>query len=134
MTNLNFKIKKETNKICLNSSDILFESFHFEQNGQYFYNISKIISTCSYIKIGITLEITKIESKEDDELVVFYFENFLQIGHGKFTIKYTGRLNDNMKGFYRAKYKHSLSKQPYTATTQFEVCVSFQKINKIEFI
>ena len=74
---------------------------------------------------GCSIEIIKIETKEEDELVIIHFNQLLPIGNGKLTIKYTGILNDNMKGFYRAKYKHSLSKQPYTATTQFEVLKSF---------
>ena len=35
-------------------------------------------------------------------------------------IKYTGKLNENLKGFYRSKYKHPSGETRYAATTQFE--------------
>ena len=79
------------------------------------------------------MEITKVEFKKDEELAIFYFDQMLKLGFGKLTISYAGFLNDKMAGFYRAKYKHSLTKEPYTATTQFEVfaCLIYFKVKKV---
>lgn len=48
-----------------------------------------------------------------------------QPGSGVLSIKFTGELNDKMKGFYRSKYTIG-EEERFAAVTQFEVqsCVS----------
>ena len=46
--------------------------------------------------------------------------SLVQAGEGKLTMKFTGELNDKMRGFYRAKYMHE-GEERYNAVTQFEV-------------
>jgi hypothetical protein len=86
---------------------------------RFFYHILKYSLSSYYL--GLLVEISKIELVADQELLNVFFNQPLEIGSGRLSMKYSGILNDNMKGFYRVKYKHALSKQPYTATTQFEV-------------
>lgn len=69
----------------------------------------------------LAFKCSKIELDENNEIARFLFDQALEVGNGKLKIKYNGVLNDKMQGFYKVKYKHSLAKEPYTATTQFEV-------------
>jgi hypothetical protein len=66
---------------------------------------------------------TAVEFSEDTELVKITFGESLKIGTGKLHISYKGTLNENLKGFYRSKYKHPSGEIRYAATTQFEVCL-----------
>ena len=47
---------------------------------------------------------------------------WLQVGDAILSLKFTGELNDKMKGFYRSKYFGSTGDERYGAVTQFEVC------------
>ena len=59
---------------------------------------------------------------KEEETVVLEFPSDvgLEGGEGVITVEYTGILNDQMRGFYRAKYS---GVERYAAVTQFEVCV-----------
>ena len=48
-----------------------------------------------------------------------------QVGEGTLSLKFTGELNDKMKGFYRSKYYGPDGDERYGAVTQFEVCRGF---------
>ncbi|KAK5575734.1 hypothetical protein RB653_006868 [Dictyostelium firmibasis] len=56
---------------------------------------------------------------EPEEVVIFEFENELQVGEHYLTIAFTGLLNDKLRGFYRSKYTIK-GEDRYLATTQFE--------------
>lgn len=58
---------------------------------------------------------------EDAETVVFRFSNELPIGNAQLELKFTGELNDKMKGFYRSKYTSQSGEDKYMGVTQFEV-------------
>ena len=45
-----------------------------------------------------------------------------QPGKGVLRLKFTGQLNDKMKGFYRSKYTTPDGQERFAAVTQFEVC------------
>ena len=67
-----------------------------------------------------------IESKDisydkEQEIVSVQFPSKLQLGAGILSLKYTGELNDKMKGFYRSKYTTPSGEERYCAVTQFEV-------------
>ncbi|RUS74701.1 hypothetical protein EGW08_017531, partial [Elysia chlorotica] len=55
----------------------------------------------------------------NEEELVLDFPCQLQPGKGTLTIKYTGELNDKMKGFYRSRY-HIGEEEKFAAVTQFE--------------
>jgi puromycin-sensitive aminopeptidase len=67
-----------------------------------------------------------IESKDinydkEQETVSIQFPSNLQLGAGILSMKYTGELNDRMKGFYRSKYTTPDGVERHCAVTQFEV-------------
>ena len=51
------------------------------------------------------------------------FPSQLGTGEARLVLEYTGKLNDQMRGFYRSKYTdpNSPGTEKYAATTQFEV-------------
>lgn len=55
------------------------------------------------------------------ETVIFNFPNTLPRGPAKLSLKFTGELNDKMKGFYRSKYTTKAGEEKHMAVTQFEV-------------
>ena len=70
--------------------------------------------------------VSDIKSKDinydkEQETVSIQFPSKLQLGAGILSIKYTGELNDKMKGFYRSKYTTPDGEERYCAVTQFEV-------------
>ena len=60
---------------------------------------------------------------EDEETVRLEFPSQLAVGEATLVLEYTGKLNDQMRGFYRSKYTDPASPgtEKYAATTQFEV-------------
>ncbi|XP_058093294.1 aminopeptidase M1-like isoform X3 [Magnolia sinica] len=56
---------------------------------------------------------------EEDEILVLAFDGFLPVGKGILGIRFSGTLNDEMKGFYRSTYEHDGEKKNM-AVTQFE--------------
>ncbi|CAB4266596.1 unnamed protein product [Prunus armeniaca] len=61
----------------------------------------------------------KVETFEEDGILVLEFEEALPIGPGVLGIGFEGILNDKMKGFYRSTYEHKGEKKNM-AVTQFE--------------
>lgn len=60
-----------------------------------------------------------MELLEEDEVVVFEFDETLPLNEGTLGIGFDGTLNDNMKGFYRSTYEINGEKKNM-AVTQFE--------------
>ncbi|KAL5559479.1 hypothetical protein UlMin_035690 [Ulmus minor] len=65
------------------------------------------------------LQPSKVETFEEDEILVLEFQETLPIGGGVLDIGFEGILNDKMKGFYRSTYEHKGEKKNM-AVTQFE--------------
>lgn len=66
-----------------------------------------------------------------DETITLTFSSQLPVGPGELYVKFTGILNDKMKGFYRNKYTTPSGETRYGAATQFEVLVfSFPKLDE----
>ena len=63
---------------------------------------------------------------EAEETVKLEFPSQLSPGEATLVLEYTGKLNDQMRGFYRSKYTDPTSPgtEKYAATTQFEVLLS----------
>ncbi|KAK6166547.1 hypothetical protein SNE40_023207 [Patella caerulea] len=95
-------VKSATNTILINSVEIAIQSATFQAQG------SSDIST------------GEISFNEEDEKVTFKFPAPLPVGKGELKIKFTGILNDKMKGFYRSKYTTPDGKEQFAAVTQFE--------------
>lgn len=54
-----------------------------------------------------------------------YNSFFSKAGICKLSLKYTGNLNDELRGFYRSSYKTTSGEQRYAAVTHFEVSFCF---------
>jgi puromycin-sensitive aminopeptidase len=61
----------------------------------------------------------KITYNKKAETVTFTFSNPIPKGKAKISIKFTGILNDKMRGFYRSRYEHD-GKTYHMGVTQFE--------------
>ncbi len=55
------------------------------------------------------------------ETVTIKFPSEVPAGDAKVHFKFTGKLNDKMRGFYRSAYKDSAGTEHWLASTQFEV-------------
>jgi len=98
---VDIEVKKEVNRITVNSVDIDILSVKYVSNEE-------------------ELEPTKIVYKAERETVTFLFANTLPLGNAKLNIVFNGELNDKLKGFYRSKYKTPCGEERYSAVTQFE--------------
>jgi puromycin-sensitive aminopeptidase len=63
--------------------------------------------------------VAKIEFNKDEEKLMLKFDKPLSPGEAVVKFKYVGNLNDQMKGFYRAKYFVN-GEERFAASTQFE--------------
>ena len=54
------------------------------------------------------------------ETVTLGFDDELSTGEARLHLKFTGELNDKLRGFYRSKYTDSDGAEKYLATTQLE--------------
>lgn len=61
----------------------------------------------------------KISYDDKKETATIKFDKTISKGEAKLKLKFTGMLNDKMRGFYRSKYLHD-GKPHYLAVTQFE--------------
>ena len=57
------------------------------------------------------------------QVATIHFPEALSLGTGQLSLKFTGELNDKLKGFYRSKYTHPNGETRYAAVTQFEVYI-----------
>ena len=93
------KINKSAKQLILHSAEIEI------QNVEFVHGKSTLVG--------------KISLDEKAETATFKFSKSIPTGKGQLKIKFTGILNDKMRGFYRSKYLHN-GKEKYLATTQFE--------------
>ena len=57
---------------------------------------------------------------ESQETVTLNFDATIPVGRARLEIRYTGELNDKLRGFYRSSYTDTEGRERYLATTQFE--------------
>ena len=70
---------------------------------------------------GASEEPTNISYDKDFQSVKFEFASTLQAGmEAKLTIKFTGKHNDDLAGFYRSKFVDENGKETYYVTSQME--------------
>uniref|UniRef100_A0A182YTI1 Aminopeptidase N-like N-terminal domain-containing protein n=1 Tax=Anopheles stephensi TaxID=30069 RepID=A0A182YTI1_ANOST len=67
-----------------------------------------------------TLTAQDIQFDADQETACFVFGSEIPAGAAKLTVKFSGELNDKMKGFYRSKYFSATGEERYAGVTQFE--------------
>ena len=76
--------------------------------------------------VSLLSPVATVTFNEAEETVSLEFPSQLATGEVTLALQYTGKLNDQMRGFYRSKYTdpNSPGTEKYAATTQFEVlCV-----------
>ncbi len=95
---IRLEITKKTNKLVLHSAGL---------------KIKNAVLAFS----GSTLN-PKIKIDEEKEMLALKFNKMMK-GSAKLVIEFSGKLNDNLLGFYRSKYMDG-KKEKYLATTQFE--------------
>ena len=84
-------------------------------------SIEIAIRTC-----GLTLSDGSVMTPYDtvlddsDETATFKFDSTIPPGPAQLNIKFTGGLNDKLRGFYRSRYKGLDGGEQYMATTQLE--------------
>jgi len=71
-----------------------------------------------HVSIGKQI-VNKITYDKKGETATFTFGNSIPKGKAKLVIKFTGILNDKMRGFYRSRYEHD-GRMYHMGVTQFE--------------
>ena len=69
---------------------------------------------------GVTASATNIEYDKDAESVTFTFHHAIPQGQATLSLQFTGILNEQLFGFYRATYQSPDGEPKLMATTQFE--------------
>ena len=67
-----------------------------------------------------TLSATSIDIDESRERATLTFDKPLPQGRASLALKFTGILNDQLRGFYRSQYTDAEGRHRFLATTQFE--------------
>ncbi|BFZ15413.1 hypothetical protein BsWGS_18452 [Bradybaena similaris] len=82
-------------------------------------NASEITIQEAIYKGGAAEVAAKVHYNKEQEEVTLEFPSAVGPGSGVLSIKFTGELNDKMKGFYRSKYTIG-EEERFAAVTQFE--------------
>jgi len=98
---IDVQISESTSVILLNSSDIEIQS-------------------AALVRDGVTTIASGIAHDQHVETATISFGQPLTTGAAQLTIKFTGILNDKLRGFYRSQYTTAQGETKYLATTQFE--------------
>ncbi|KAK7501329.1 hypothetical protein BaRGS_00007454, partial [Batillaria attramentaria] len=95
------EVKQATDTVVLNARDIAVQEAYLSAVGE-----EKIQAT--------------VASNSKEETIAFSFSKALQPGNYNLKLKFTGFLNDELRGFYRSSYKTPGGEQRYAAVTHFE--------------
>ena len=99
---IDITIHEATNEIVMNADEIEIQEARLTQAD------------------GSTVTPCCIDFDKEEETVTLGFEEELSAGEARLHIKFTGELNDKLRGFYRSKYTDSDGSEKYLATTQLE--------------
>ncbi|MSP78805.1 MAG: M1 family peptidase [Dehalococcoidia bacterium] len=69
---------------------------------------------------GVPYRATNVSVDETSERATFTFGITIPEGEATIMVRYTGILNDQLRGFYRSRYSGVDGRERYLATTQFE--------------
>nr|CAD7257222.1 unnamed protein product [Timema shepardi] len=98
---IDVQVRISTDKIILNSLDLVIKSAELIQNGN-------------------SIKPSNIALSVEDETITLTFSEALAVGEASLLFDFTGELNDKMKGFYRSKYVSGVGnhqKTHYSAVT-----------------
>ncbi len=100
--NIDITVHEPTNEIVMNADEI------------------EIQETKLTLSDGSSIEPCCINFDKAEETVTLGFDEELETGTAKLHMKFTGELNDKLRGFYRSRYTDSDGAEKHLATTQFE--------------
>ncbi|MBM3946248.1 MAG: M1 family peptidase, partial [SAR202 cluster bacterium] len=69
---------------------------------------------------GSTVPAREVTLDEETERATFVFGQQIPAGTSSLSMKFTGTLNDQLRGFYRSRYTDAEGRERHMATTQFE--------------
>ena len=78
------------------------------------------VHTATLVKDGNSQLATAITLDGERETVTLSFANAIEPGAAQLDLRFTGALNDKLRGFYRSQYVNPEGATAYLATTQFE--------------
>ena len=99
---IDLAIREATNEIVMNADEIEIQEARLT------------------LSDGSNVEPCCIDFDKEEETVTLGFDEELSVGQTKLYLKFTGELNDKLRGFYRSRYTDSDGNEKYLATTQFE--------------
>ena len=99
---INITVREATNEIVMNADEIEIQEARLTRAD------------------GSSVEPCCIDFDKEEETVTLGFDEELPPGQARLHLKFTGELNDKLRGFYRSRYTDSDGNEKYLATTQFE--------------
>ena len=78
------------------------------------------VHTATLVQDGSSQPATAITLDGELETVTLSFANAIEPGAAQLDLRFTGALNDKLRGFYRSQYVNPEGETAYLATTQFE--------------
>ena len=99
---IDITVLEATNEIVMNADEI------------------KIMEARLTLADGSTIEPCCIDFDKEEETVTLGFDEELSTGTARLHLKFTGELNDKLRGFYRSRYTDADGAEKYLATTQLE--------------
>ena len=102
---IDIEVIKRTSEIVLNADELQIESATLA-------GVSR--------SIGTPLPARHVTTDQTHQTLTLDFGRPIAIGNARLDIKFTGQLNDKLRGFYRSQYTTPEGEQRYLAATQFE--------------
>ena len=99
---VNLKVTSETNSLHFHSTQLDVSDVHLQTED------------------GVHVPTNPLNFDKNDSVIVLGIPHPLASGLYKLSMKFQGSLDDNLRGFYRAKYKSIDGEERYCAMTQFE--------------
>lgn len=98
---IEIEVRQSTSEIVLNAAELDVQSAHLQQEGQL-------------------IPADEIRADASAETVTLRFGTALPTGAAQLSLRFTGQLNDQLRGFYRSEYIRPDGTKRAMATTQFE--------------
>tara|TARA_Y100000590_G_scaffold470731_1_gene668917 strand:+ start:3897 stop:6521 length:2625 start_codon:yes stop_codon:yes gene_type:complete len=95
-------IKNSTNVICINSVELEIKECYLNYKEDH------------------KIKPSSIKYDNNAEIIYLYFDIKIKPGEVTLFLKFTGKISDNLRGFYRSKYIDPDGETQYLVTTQFE--------------
>jgi puromycin-sensitive aminopeptidase len=98
---IDVRVREPATEVIINTAELEISDAHFAQDGQ-------------------AQRPATVEYDPDEEQVTLRFRGALETGLWKLHLRFSGKLNDLLRGFYRSKFKRENGEEEWLAVTQFE--------------